>query len=834
MTRLEIPHLFQKKAMGLTFMLGFAAMAFAQEKQSVSGKVVDEQNQPVPYASVEFKHSTNKALNDAALTDEKGNFNVSIAKGTYQITIDAINFKKANISKTVDGTSNLGNLKIQAEAAALSKTNEIQGVTITAAAKQPYKVELDKKTYDASADLTAKGGTLQDVISNVPSVSVDSDGSVSMRGNSNVKFLINGKPSSILGISDDANALRNIPADQIERIEVITNPSSKYEAGGTAGILNIILKKSKGLGFNGSVEGTIGHQPMSRLNTNLSWNLGKWTWFVNGGGGYGRFKTKSFTYQDDYEKIENGETIPREIRDITSFNDMEMKNYNANTGFNYNFTDQTSVNASVNVNSSFFDYNLNAETLFTRLNASKLLNRVSNGKGENKNIQFDAGLEHKFAKKGHLINISGSFQDSKNNSADAIWDNNSGYQTFVTDNLNSQKTWIAKADYELPLGKNSKFEAGARYDDRNSQTDNVYAETTNNTYKLLSSGTSDIQYLEKISAFYTQFKSKIDKFGYQLGVRNENTAITINSILLDGNSTSHKNYSGFFPTAFFSYDLTPNSQLSLNYSKRINRPRSFQLIPTQRVQNGFTRFQGNADLNPSYVNSFELGYNYTKGSKLTLNPTLYYQRTNDDINMTIQEKEEFDPVKNQTYKYKLTMPANIGTEDRYGLDFNYNFNANKWLRLFGNINLFGYRNQSEFNNVKKDNSGFSTQARLTASIKLDKTTNIQLQGNYNGPTNTFQNKRLEMYVANFGLSKNIWSNQGTINFNVQDIFNSRRRRVETSNDSFYQSMNMQMMPRTFMLSLSYRFKNKDAEERKIQQRRRDTNNRDGGGDDMGF
>lgn len=817
MTRLEIPHLFQKKAMGLTFVLGFAVMAFAQEKQTVSGKIVDGQNQPVPYASVEFKHSTNKAFNDAALTDEKGNFNVSIAKGTYQITIDAINFKKSNISKTIDETSNLGNLKIEAEGAALSKANEIQGVTITAAARQPYKVELDKKTYDVSADLTAKGGTLQDVISNVPSVSVDSDGSVSMRGNSNVKFLINGKPSSILGISDDANALRNIPADQIERIEVITNPSSKYEAGGTAGILNIILKKTKGVGFNGSVEGTIGYQPMTRLNTNLSWNLGKWTWFVNGGGGYGRFKTESSTLQNFYK-------LGKE-RDNTSFNDMEMKNYNANTGFNYNITDQTSVNASVNLNSSFSDYNFNTETI---LNKTDLYNRISNGKGDNQNIQFDAGLDHKFAKKGHLISFSGSFQNSKNNSADNIWDNNNGYETFITDNNNSQKTWIAKADYELPLGKNSKLEAGARYDDRNSQTDNLYAKT-NGIYTLLDSGTSNINYIEKISAFYTQFKSKIDKFGYQLGVRNENTDITINSILLSGQSTTQKNYSGFFPTAFFSYDLTPNSQLTLNYSRRINRPRSFQLIPTQRVQNGFTRFQGNADLNPSYVNSFELGYNYTKGSKLTLNPTLYYQRTNDDINMTIREMT--DSVNNQPYN--LTMPANIGSEDRYGLDFNYNYNANKWLRLFGNVNVFGYRNQSEFMGIAKDNSGFSAQARLTASMRLDKTTNMQLQGNYNGPVNTFQNKRLPMYVANFGLSKNIWDNQGTLNFNVQDIFNSRRRRVETFNDNFYQYSNMQMMPRTFMLSLSYRFKNKDAEERKMQQRRRDMNNRDGG-DDMGF
>ena len=317
----------KKRTLGLTIVLTAAAMAFAQEKQQVSGKIVDSQKNLVPYASVTFKNKTVKEnatlYSDATLTDDKGNFSLNLIPGSYEIIIEAIDFKKTIITKQINvGANNLGDLKLEQEATTTNtKTKDIEGVTLTAS-KPVYKVELDKKVYDVTQDLTAKGGNLQDVLANVPSVNVDADGSVSMRGNSNIKFLINGKPSSILGITDDSNALKNIPADQIEKIEVITNPSSKYEASGTAGILNIVLKKSKGLGFNGSVEGSVGYLPQSRLNTNLSWNYGKLSWFVNGGGGFGKFENKSKTYSND--------TGNADISDINSINTNHFKNLNFN------------------------------------------------------------------------------------------------------------------------------------------------------------------------------------------------------------------------------------------------------------------------------------------------------------------------------------------------------------------------------------------------------------------------------------------------------------------------------------------------------------------------
>ena len=269
--KIEISSIIKKRTLGLAFVLGAASLAFAQQKMNVSGKIVDQQKNAVPYASVTFSNKANKLFSDATLTDDKGNYQLALTPGNYDITIDAIDFKKSTLNKQISAGGSLGNFSVSSESSATNgRTKDIEGVTITASAVKPYRVELDKKVYDPSTDLISKGGNLQDVLANVPSVSVETDGTVSMRGNSNVKFLINGKPSSMLGIDSGANGLQSIPADQIERIEVITNPSSKFEASGTAGILNIILKKSKGMGFNGSVTGSLGYLPSTNLNTNLS------------------------------------------------------------------------------------------------------------------------------------------------------------------------------------------------------------------------------------------------------------------------------------------------------------------------------------------------------------------------------------------------------------------------------------------------------------------------------------------------------------------------------------------------------------------------------------
>lgn len=821
MSYTEIRSFIGRKTIGLTFFLGTAMAINAQQKENISGKITNESGVAIPYVSIEFKHKNNSKLTDATLTDETGNFSLKLVKGIYQVVIEAIDFQKKSYELEIQGDANLGNIILNSNSAPPAE-NTIKEVVITAKSSAPYKVELDKKVYNVEQDISSKGGSLQDVLSNVPSVSVETDGSVSMRGNSNVKFLVNGKPSSVLGISDDTStALKSIPADQIERIEIITNPSSKFEAEGTAGILNIILKKSSSLGFNGSVNGSLGYNPSTRLNANLSWNYGKWTWFVNGGGGYARSKSENIS--DIFYK-NTGESLS-----TRSESKPEMKSYNFNTGFSYNFTDNTSVNASFSANRFL------ADTDNLQGNISSLTgNTYRNSTGINENISFqvDAGFEHKFNDKGHLINLSGSYQNAKNDSESDIFDNRNSTQTlYQYYNLAdfAQKTWIGKLDYELPIGEQSKLEAGARYDYNNNDITNLYSGSMGSGFVTFDDVTGRNNYTEKISAFYAQFKSKIGQFGYQLGIRNENIDINIaTNNALTGIVDKSKNYSEFFPSVFLSYDITERSQFALNYSRRIKRPRSFQIIPMMRVNNDPNRFMGNSELNPSFVNSFEFSYNYSR-PKWNINPALYYQRTTDDISFVTEEKSYINPITGQLSEYILTKPYNLGTEDRYGLDLNYSVNPATWLRVYGNVNLFRYKNETNYQNSTVINEGNSLMARLTTAFRINRTLNLQLQGHFRGGQKTYNTERKDSYSLNLGVNKNIWKNTGTISLSVQDVFNTRKMKSFTDSDTFTRYSEMQMQPRQFILSFSYRFKDGNVKEQKPKR----TAIPNQGNDDMG-
>ncbi|MCJ8154614.1 TonB-dependent receptor [Chryseobacterium sp. SSA4.19] len=834
MNQTEIINIFTKKTLGLTFVLSAAAFAFGQEKVGISGTIVSKNNQSVPYASVTFSNKANKLFSDAALTDEKGQYKLDLAPGAYDITVEAIDYKKSVVNKQITAAGNIGAFSIDPETSSTNlKTGDIQGVVITAPSTKPYKVELDKRTYDPSQDIVSKGGNLQDVLSNVPSVSVDTDGTVSMRGSSNVRFLINGKPSALLGIDDGANALQSIPADQIERIEVITNPSSKFEASGTAGILNIILKKSKKTGFNGSVTGTLGYLPQTNLNTNLSWRKGNLTWFLNGGGGY---RESKFTNRNNATYFNAVNPKDRLKADQESITNSKNDNYNASTGFVYDFSDKTSFNASGTVrtfdsqNNGTVDYNyllLNGSAPFTL--------RKNTGSNNNLAFQGDFGLDHKFDDKGQNLSLSLSLQRSRSyNDTDVLQtDNNIFTLQNIIDQNTINKTLIGKADYELPIGENSKLEAGYRLDINQNTYDNDVSQRTAiaNAFFFLPDFTYDALYKETFNAGYVQFKSRIGKLGYQVGLRNENSQVDIkyqNLNPLTPIIDKSKNYNNLFPSVFLSYEIAKDNQFLVNYSRRIDRPRSFFLIPNPSYTDNQNIFDGNIDLNPSYVDSYEFGYSISK-SKFTVNPTLYFRHSTDDVKMVV-----YTDAQGAFH----TKPVNLGTDDRYGLDLNFNWDATKWLKLLGNVDLFGYKTTGVFDDpqlVSKplsfEGSGFSTRARLTTTFKVDKTFSFQFQGNYRGAQKSQNQDRKDMYSINFGASKTVLNGNGTISFNIQDIFNTRAMRSLTKTADFDRDSYMQWQPRQFALSFTYRFKQGE----KIEQpkRKKDVNANATGDDQQG-
>ena len=846
MIKTEIKQRIVTRTLGLTLAFSAAAFAFAQQqKVAVSGKITDKNGAAVPYASITFANKADKSLSDGNMTDDKGTFSLNLTPGTYIIEIDAPGFKKTSVEKTVSAPGNLGAIQIvalQGQAAIDSKTQNIQGVTITAQSTKPYKVELDKKTYDVKSDLTSIGGNLQDVLTNVPSVSVDPDGTVSMRGSSNVRFLVNGKPSALLGIDAGANALQAIPADQIDRIEVVTNPSAKYDASGTAGILNIILKKNTKLGFNGSVIGSLGYLPRTNLNTNLSWKKGKVSWFLNGGGGYMESKNKNSnttTYNSGDLLTSNQNSTGKSKNDT----------YNASTGLVYDITDHTSVNASGTVR--YFDGTSNTPIFYTdnykdgsTINSS----RYSNGSNSSLGFQGDFGLDHKFDDKGQNISLSVSLQRNRmlNNSDVTGYTGNAFSLSNLINSKTVNKSLVGKIDYELPIGEKSMFNAGYKLD--HNKNDYNYLVQQKNAgdadYSILDDYTGITHYTETFNAFYLQFKSKIGAFGYQVGVRDEYSNIKIDYPIKDPqnqlwrNDNKTKNYNNLFPSVFLSYDISKNNQFLLNYSRRIDRPRSFFLIPFMSYNDPKNIFRGNPDLNPSYIDSFEFGYNLSN-NKFTLNPTLYYRNEKDNVQMLVAP----NPDDSTSF---TSSPINVGNDQRYGLEINGNYNPFKWWQLMGSIDIFGYKTTGNYlyknypdpitgnlidKNINYDGSGMSARVRLSNTFKIDKTFSFQIQANYRGGQKNASTEQKDMYFVNLGATKTIWKGDGTIAFNIQDIFNTRSRETYAFGPTFVRNSYMQWQPRQFSLSLTYRFK--QGEKVDQPKRKKDINNNYDGGDEQG-
>ena len=826
MKRTEIVSIFQKKTFGLALTIGAASFVMAQQKLSISGNVKDA-NGGIGYSSVTFKNTQNAQLSDAVLADVDGNYKLELAPGTYDVTIEAVDYKKFSQTVSINKAGPIAPFTIVSDGKAnLTNTTDIQTVIITGQSTKPYKVELDKKTYDVKSDLTAVGGNLQDVLQNVPSVSVDTDGTVSMRGSSNVRFLINGKPSALLGIDDGANALQAIPADQIDRIEVITNPSAKYDASGTAGILNIILKKTTKLGFNGSVIGTLGYLPKTNLNTNLSWKKGNWSWFLNGGGGYQESKNTSRN-----NILYNSGTISSATQN--SETNSESDNYNAMAGVIYDLSPKTSINLSGNIRTfandsenpiDYFDFNRNGTVDYTTRN--------SKGRSTNTGMQGDFGIDQKIGDKGQNISGSVSLQSNRSNNANditQITNSDLDYYNF-TRQKTENKSLIIKLDYELPIGENSTFNAGYKLDDNKNTYDNLVLQQNDEDTPAfeLPTFTGLSKYNETFNAGYIQFKSKMGAIGYQVGLRNEHSKIDFSypDNITDRILSKNKDYNNLFPSVFLSYDFAKNNQLLLNYSRRIDRPRSFFLIPFFSFNNSRNLFSGNPDLNPSYIDSFEFGYNYSK-PKVTINPTLYYRKEKDNVQMAVIQNPN-DP---SSFSIK---PYNVGNEDRYGLDLNGTYDPFAWWKIMGNIDVFGYNTKGDLYIENKfiqsySGDGVSTRLRLANTFKFDKTFSVQIQGNFRGGQKNASQVQKSIYFFNLGATKTIWKGDGTLAFNIQDIFNTRARKSTTFGNNFQNEMYMQWQPRQMSLSLTYRFKQGDKVE---QPKRKQDINSNASGDDL--
>nr|WP_288931434.1 TonB-dependent receptor [uncultured Allomuricauda sp.] len=802
----------------------------AQQRQrpiKISGKVIDsDSGQPLEYATFVLQNAENPDQVTGGITDISGNFEVEAGPGTYNISVEYISYKTYSLKgQTYNSNTNLGSITLSPDVAQLAEV-EVVGEKTT------VEVRLDKKVYNIGKDITTSGGNVSDALGNIPSVSVDVEGGISLRGNDNVRILINGKPSALAGFGS-TDVLQQLPADAIEKVEVITSPSARYDAEGTAGILNIVLKKEKTLGVNGSVNLTGGIPFNARATTNFNIRTEKFNIFntlgyfhrESPGGGYN--DNTYLSEQSEFDRI-------YEDRDISRNDD----GFNINLGMEYFLTEKSSITGSFfyrwsdendlteNDNQRFSDGSLNSRTFRTEDQAEKDNSRqfsfnYTNNIDDN-GQKLTADFQYSYDNEDVLTEI----REDRSIPTDSLIALENIYEKQKQDDI------LAQIDYVLPMG-DAQFEAGYRGTFEKEVNDYQLDTLDQGTGNFITNQdlTNIFTYHENVNALYTQYGNKYGKFSVLLGLRLENTELrgevdaSIDSQALeelvgeDVDLNFDKNYLGLFPTVNLVYEISKTQNISLGYNRRINRPRGWFINPFPSRSSRTNVFQGNPDLDPAFANAFDLGY-MKRWKKITFTSSVYYQRETQSFEFITENTGQFTSDGIQIIR---RVPINLSTNERIGAEAGIIYSPAKWWRMNGSFNFFTFSSDGSFNGVDYGTTNSSYFTRLSSKFTLPGKIELQANSFYIGPRQNAQTESDPIFSLNLAVSKDLFDDKATLSLNVSDLFNSRKRRSFTQTPTFTSDSEFQWRQRQVNLSFIYRF-NQPKEQRQ-------RGGRQGGGDD---
>lgn len=786
---------------------------------TVSGTVIDfDTKAPLEYATIVIKPEKGTLLS-GGITDAKGNFDIKVNKGNYTVSIEYISFKtKTFTHQELVKNKNFGTIELALDAEALDEIEII-------AEKSTVEIRLDKKIYNVGKDMTVKGGTASDVLDNVPSVTVDVEGAVSLRGSEDVTILINGKPSGMIGLSG-ADALSQLPADAIEKVEVITSPSARYDAEGTAGILNIILRKGKAQGFNGSFNGTAGTPKNLGASVNLNFRTNKFNFFTNAGysdSEYPGESSSNVTYYDSNHDV-------LEYRNESGDFDRIRNRFNTTVGVEYFIADKSSITGTFFYRDSKGDnYATNTTNEYDELyNLTETGVRINDEAETGKNVEYSLNFTHDFKKEGHALILDLQYSNDTDNEFSDITDVTT-YPNFIDNNPEKNSTkeassdLLVKGDYVLPIGENSQFELGFKAILNDLTSDYVVEDFNTDTGEFEDNMdfTNTLDFKQDIYSFYTQYGTKFNKLSVLLGLRSETTDRTI--LLLQTNENSEKKWTELFPTVNIGVEFNDTESLTLGYNRRLRRAHSHYLNPFEsRTSETYIR-KGNIELEPTYTSAFDVGY-LKRWDKLTLNSSVYYQNSTNNIEYV--QTEETREINGEPTLVIVTMPINLGSQERYGFEFTTNYTPFNWWRLSGSFNFFRAITEGDYNDVNYDSDNNSWYTRINSKVSLPFGVDWQTRAMYMGPFQSAQTKRDAMVSVDLAFSKDILNDKGTLSFNVRDLLNSRVRSSETTTDTTFSDDEYRRSSRQFMLNFSYRFNQKKKRER--------SQSFDGGGEEEMF
>ncbi len=783
---------------------------FAQDspKSMVKGTISDSSSAaPLGFASIRIFSSDTKKLENGNLATDSGYFEIEIGYGSYYAEIEFMGYQSHlsdvfSISKD-NPVKDMGVIRLRHKAGTL-------GEVVIHSERSSMQLALDKKVFNVGADLVNSGGTASDVLNNIPSVQVDPEGVVKLRGSSNVRILIDGKPSALVSVKGGIG-LQQLQASMVERVEIITNPSARYEAEGMAGIINIILKKDRRQGFNGTIE-LVGGDPLNLgAALNLNYRHKKVNFFVNYGVTYRKVPYKGTLYQEVYEPDTTWIFKQRNSGTLSGFNNL------IRAGIDYYFTEKSVLTGSYMNRRLLSERTTDIKYADYLFNTSNLIGTSARRQEEDEtepNSEVVLTYKKSFARKDHELIAEIKYLDYWENS-DQVF-TQSFYEPDGTEEVSKailqrslndefEKQWLFQLDYVKPFGDDGKFETGVRSSFRNMVNDYLVTEEDSTGNFVPLPGLDNVfVYDENIHAAYGIISNRVKKISYQAGLRAEWTDVTTE--LEKTNEVNPRDYFNLFPSAHITLHMKKENGLQLSYSRRVRRPFYNDLSPYVTYSDSRNYFSGNPDLNPEYSNVIELGHlkSFDKG---TITSAIYYRGTTDKI----ERIRTVDSAGNST-----TFPENLNSEKAFGVEFIGGYTAFKWWKMDLNLNFF--HADIDGTNIVPDYkaSTYSWFARQTSRFIFARNFDMQLRLNYEAPQKTVQGERKQLFYADFAASKDVLKGKGTITLNVMDVFNSRWVRTISEGENFYTDSNFQFRRRQINLTASYRIRqSKQAPKPKI-------------------
>lgn len=767
-------------------------------KGIVKGKVIDkETSAPLEGATVQLFGTRDSVLVSGAETDSKGEFNIEAPYGQYNVKVSYISYSSAVLKGVrINGqntTHDAGTISLNAN---VTTTEEIE----VTAEKDFMTTQLDRKVFNVEKSLVSQGGTATDVLKNIPSVTVDADGNVSLRGSSNIKFLVNGKQSGLIG-SDPANSLQQISANSIERIEIIDNPSAKYDPDGMSGIINIILKKNDESGYNGNVTLNAGTQ--DKYNPSLNFNYKNKSLNV-----FGSYNFRLFNmYGNGVDRRQNLFGDSSSVFDQNSGQHFTFEGNMANLGFDYFMDKKNTLSLSGTYNNR--DRKIDQVLRFNSFNAfGNLASQYSRNNNESHNgaaVDLNLSFDHKFDKPKEDFSASLYYSNNSDDETLNIFEQN----YFPLNNLLRQNTYTTgkyslgslQLDYYNQLSKDkqsdSRFELGYKGTLRNTSSD-FRSETFDNFSNEFVPDiglNNNFEYKEQIHALYGLYVNNYKDFKYQFGLRLEE-ALTSSDLFTTG-QTYTENYFSLFPSVYLSQKFANTNEIQINYSRRINRPNLRQLNPFIDYADPYNLRQGNPYLKPEYVNSFQLGYmKYLDFATIT--SSVFYREINDMMSRITT----VDPS-----GVSLTTFSNLNKAKSYGFELALNGHPFKWWNFNANGTYFRMIINGDDANAVLNNDNYSYTAKLISNFALADLFDLQLSYNYQGPTVLPQGRFEPIQSFDFAIKKDIFNKKGSIGFRVSDLFDQIKYASEISGPGFIEDMARVRSSRVAFLTFSYKFGN---------------------------